>query len=140
MLRVKPLMCANEVGITFSPSYAPPEVALAAERGDHTIVADSASDMWALGLMAFKLLTGKPVFPPIVSTKESIWVQLCGWKVLPWEDGAAGQAEMVAQLRGLRRAILQCLQRAPGYRPTAAQVLTNWRTLFDSRTATGQPL
>eukprot|EP00892_Ulva_mutabilis_P011349 jgi/Ulvmu1/8587/UM045_0030.1 len=131
---------AASVPIAVSPSYAPPEVALALERKDNNITADAAADMWALGLMAFELLTGQPVFPPIVSTRESIWAKLCGREVLPWEDGAPQQAEKLAQLRGLKRAILQCLQRHPSQRPTAEQVLTQWRTLFDSRTAAGQPM
>eukprot|EP00892_Ulva_mutabilis_P003554 jgi/Ulvmu1/1570/UM110_0033.1 len=111
----------REVSLTFTPSYAPPEVAMAAERGDRTIVADAAADMWALGLMAFELLTGGPVFPPMSSTREAIWAQLCGRELLPWEEGVAQQAEKLAQLRGLRRAILQCLQRKPEDRPSATQ-------------------
>ena len=126
--------------ITFSPSYAPPEVARSLERKDANISADAAADMWALGLMAFELLTNEPVFPPIVSTRDTIWAQLCGREALPWEDGASRQAEKLVQLRGLKRAILQCLQRLPAERPTAGQVLTQWRTLFDSRTAAGQPM
>eukprot|EP00892_Ulva_mutabilis_P005565 jgi/Ulvmu1/3380/UM158_0003.1 len=93
--------------------------------------------MWALGLMAFELLTGERVFPPIVSTRESIWAKLCGREVLPWEGGAPRQAEKLVQLRGLKQAVLQCLQRHPSDRPTAEQVLTQWRTLFDTRLPAG---
>lgn len=135
--------CAARTGvsvpITFSPSYAPPEVAVALERGDRNVVADGAADMWALGVMAFELLTSEPVFPPLVSTRETIWAQLCGREALPWEDGAPQQVAKLAQLRGLKRAVLQCLQRRQEERPTAEQVLVQWRTLFDSRTAGGQP-
>ena len=134
------LHAGETVPITFSPSYAPPEVALALEHRKSVISADGAADMWALGIMAFELLNNEPVFPPIVSTRETIWAQLCGREVLPWEDGAAQQAVKLSQLRGLKRTILQCLQRQPAERPTAEQVLTQWRTLFDSRTATGNAI
>lgn len=121
--------------ITFSPSYAPPEVAEALERGDRTITADAAADMWALGMMAFELLTGELVFPPFVSTRDAIWEQLSGREALPWEADALGQADILVHLRGLRPAVLQCLQRAPGERPTAQRVLQQWRSLFDQRPA-----
>ena len=133
-----PVMHAGaSVPITFSPAYAPPEVALALESKNGVITAHGAADIWALGIMAFELLTNEPVFPPFVSTRETIWAQLCGREVLPWEDGAGQQADKLSQLRGLKQAILQCLKRQPTERPTAEQVLTQWRTLFDSRTATG---
>eukprot|EP00892_Ulva_mutabilis_P005644 jgi/Ulvmu1/3451/UM016_0071.1 len=130
----------TDVRLAFSPSYAPPEVAMAAERGARTIVADAAADMWALGLMAFELLTGKAVFPPMTSTREGIWAQLCGRAVLPWEVGAPEQSANLAKLGVLKRAILQCLQRKPEDRPTAEKVLMHWRNLFEPSTTTAQPL
>ena len=121
--------------ITYSPAYAPPEIARAIESGARLAVADAAADMWALGVMAFELLTGERVFPPMASTQESIWNQLCGRAALPWEAGAAGHTGRVRTLRALKQAVLQCLERLPEDRPTAEQVLQNWRNLFDSHTA-----
>ena len=126
----------DNVPLTFSPMYAPPEVAEAAESGDRTIVADAAADMWALGVMAFELLTDQPVFHPISATRELIWAQLCGREALPWEDGAVGQREKLKQLHVLKRAVLQCLQRKAHDRPTADKVLLHWRSLFEAATTT----
>jgi len=124
------------VPLSYSPSYTPPEVAKAVEQGEHTIVADPAADMWALGIMAFELLTTQAVFPPMVATRETIWAQLCGREALPWEDGAPEQATKVKQLQVLKRAVLECLQREPEDRPAADQVLRHWRSLFEASTVT----
>ena len=128
------------VPLMFTPRYAPPEVALATERGDRSIAAEAAADMWALGVMAFELLTNEPVFTPLAATRESIWAQLCGREVLPWERGAPKREVKLAQLRMLKRAILQCLQRDPANRPTASKVLAHWRELFECEVAASQPL
>ena len=129
-------MCAGTTApLTYSPSYAPPEVALAMEAGIRTITARPAVDLWALGIMAFEMLTHKAVFPPLVTTKEAIWAQLTGRGRLPWEQGAPRPAESAKKLRGLRRPILQCLQRNPDDRPTAEEVLAHLRNLFDSHSS-----
>jgi serine/threonine protein kinase len=48
--------------LSFTLGYAAPEVAFALEQGCDTIVADCPMDAWAIGVIAFELLTGRPAF------------------------------------------------------------------------------
>ena len=43
---------------SYTLEYCSPEVAAAVMAGDETVVANPASDMWALGVIAFQLATG----------------------------------------------------------------------------------
>jgi serine/threonine protein kinase len=44
--------------LQFSLQYAAPELIIAAGKGANGIEADGAVDVWALGVIAFELLTG----------------------------------------------------------------------------------
>jgi serine/threonine protein kinase len=48
--------------IGFTPNYAAPEVLKASLEGKKIMTADSAVDAWALGVIAFELLTGTQAF------------------------------------------------------------------------------
>lgn len=118
-------------------------MALAYERGDATIVANPATDMWALGMMAFELLTSETVFPQFTEKKD-ILDALCSGRPLPWEDGAEGRAERVTRLRKLKSVTLRCLSRLPEERPSAAEVVELWGRIYDSTktdesASSGQP-
>eukprot|EP00892_Ulva_mutabilis_P002937 jgi/Ulvmu1/12644/UM093_0037.1 len=43
--------------------YMPPEVMHAAECGSSSVPAATAADMWAIGILAYELLTRQPAFP-----------------------------------------------------------------------------
>ena len=60
-----------------------------------------------LGVTAFELPTHQPAFHPWSTPRETVWALLCGREALPWEHGAAGQAEKVTQLQVLKRAVLE---------------------------------
>ena len=49
--------------LTLSLKYAAPETIAALEAGCHTIHVDAAVDIWAIGVIAFELLTGERAFP-----------------------------------------------------------------------------
>jgi hypothetical protein len=90
-----------------TPLYLSPEaIAAPQDVGPH-------SDLYALGAVAFFLLTGKPVFEA-----ESL-VEVCSRHLYatPAFTGAAAVPE------ALQRLVLQCLEKNPAQRPTSAAVL-----------------
>lgn len=91
---------------------------------------DPAVDVWALGVIAFELFCGRRLFPPGTDSSD-ITAQLLGRDPLPWEaGGGVAGAELEACMRGLRGSVLQCLAREARERPTSAEVLGQWDSIF----------
>lgn len=50
------------VPLSFTLGYAAPEVAIALAEGSELVIAECAMDAWAIGVIAFELLTGRSAF------------------------------------------------------------------------------
>jgi serine/threonine protein kinase len=94
--------------------------------------------MWALGIIAFEMLTKQRTFGASASAHAMI-SRLAGPGLLPWEDPSAEAQARLHQLRGLKRAILLCLDRDPAKRPTSQALLQSWNQLFDSTRTSSMP-
>jgi serine/threonine protein kinase len=86
--------------------------------------------MWALGIMAYELLTDAPVFARD-SSKADIQDRLSGRAPLPWEDPETQEVSL-KKLRMLKRSLVKCLSRDPAERPSASDLLLAWNKLFDN--------
>ena len=67
--------CSARIGesapLSFTLAYAAPEVITAMTAGEREIVATGALDVWAVGVMAFEMLTGSTAFAmPFVSKND----------------------------------------------------------------------
>jgi serine/threonine protein kinase len=125
-------MAALPNSVTSLP-YTAPEVILIVKRpvrGVPASVATTAADVWALGIIAFELLTNERVFAD-GAPSEAIRRCLEGHSPLPWEDGASGSERRRQKLRGLRRIVMPCLNRDPRKRPSALKVLQLWWHVFE---------
>jgi serine/threonine protein kinase len=103
----------------------------AAAQGAKTIVADPSVDVWALGVIAYELLTHQAAFDPALVTEKQVWELLCSQRLLPWEK-AMGRGQL-GKMRALKDGVLACLSRDPRLRPSASGLLQSWSALFDSR-------
>lgn len=129
--------------LAFSLTYTSPETVTALEAGQATVHVQASVDIWALGVIAFELLSGERAFPqpvfPSEETKQAIQDAIAGRSPLPWEGESVDATERLAKLRGMRRSVLACLNRDPEQRPDAAHLLHTWDHAFDlmrSQTAT----
>jgi serine/threonine protein kinase len=121
--------------LSFTPSYAAPEVIAAYEAGAKTLVASSTADVWSLGLVAFEMLTGEPAFPAVMSIEEIV-DQLAGRAALPWEGPRRSQ--LLRKLRVFKNNVMDCLQRDPARRPPMSSVVLGWEHLFRGATMTAE--
>jgi serine/threonine protein kinase len=120
-----------------SLAYTAPEVlASIGPSNPPSARASTEADMWALGVIAFELLTNERAFHP-GSPPQAIHAALAGQAPLPWEDGAEGAEQRREKLRGLRRLVMPCLARDPAQRPAAKTVLQSWHSMFDDMRTRG---
>jgi serine/threonine protein kinase len=113
---------AVELGLTqtklpVTMQYAPPEV----QEGD---TADFASDMWSFGLIMFKIVSGKPLFPD--DTPMAKLVRLAAGTQRPTVPKSASP--------GLCEVISRCWEADPTKRPTVWDVCEifareNWNVI-----------
>lgn len=73
---------------------AAPEVLLAAESECPVVEANPATDVWALGVVAYELLTSSNIFPP-GTDQEDIRGAIFGAKPMPWEEAQDGELTAV---------------------------------------------
>lgn len=130
------IAAGSTASLMFSLKYAAPEVVQALQAGNKTVIADAAVDIWAIGVIAFELLTGKRAFPSSAmnptETDAMVQAALSGHSPLPWEGEGEVVEERLEKLRGLRRSVLRCLDRDPAQRPSAEALLRSWDHTFDN--------
>ena len=111
-------------------AYASPEVIRAYIDDTHVVVHPSA-DVWALGVMAFEVLSGRRA----VQSSSELQAVVSGKQRYPWEVQAAADTgeEPWRKLR-LWALVEACLARDPAARPTAATVVQRLQKSFQMTT------
>jgi len=130
--------------LSYSIKYAAPEVVHALEAGSRTIHVDAAVDVWAVGVIAFELLTGERAFPihdmSAAESANAAQEAIAGRALLPWEGTSDATQARLQKLRGLKRTVMRCLDRRPANRPTAAALVSSWDNTFDNMQTQGTDL
>lgn len=128
-----PSRAGEMASLAYSPGYAAPEVVATAEAGEARIRVAPSADVWALGVIAFELLTETRV-ASVDGDRAAFNDALMGRAPLPWEESGPDAVARLRRLRRLRGSILQCLERDPAQRPSSRQVLESWNQMFDGFT------
>ena len=124
-----------EAPITCTLAYAAPETINALARGERTVIADAAVDVWALGVMAFELFTRTRAFE--YGTREVIEAAMREPGTLPWER--PGDPEFDRHMRRMgwmKDDILRMLARNPWDRLRVQDAVRRWRSYLHQETTT----
>jgi serine/threonine protein kinase len=116
--------------LTYSLAYSAPETLRALNDGQEMVVAHTALDMWAVGVIAYELLVGHSAFPTGEWMKWDIHAAAAGKRAYPWES-EIGTFKNIPELRALKTAVFKCLAREAGERPSSAEFLSLLNGLFD---------
>jgi serine/threonine protein kinase len=132
-------VCAagKDADLSLTLSYGAPEVMASYEARQRTHVATAAADVWALGVIAFELLTGEPVFPAM-ATQSEISSAILGRAEMPWEGPR--RSELLRRLRVFKANVLECLERDPEKRPPIESVVRGWESHLHATTTIGPAL
>jgi serine/threonine protein kinase len=113
----------------FNLRCAAPELVCAYENNKHFIEPHAAADVWALGVMAFEMLTKEVIFAAGV-TEGQARDALMGRACLPWEDTILRLLQ-APLLRSLRGTLMACLARDKGSRVSAEELAVQWSQMAD---------
>ena len=135
MHNLRRMRAGSPASLSYSLKYAAPEVVHEIEAKSKTILVDAAIDIWAIGVIAFELLTGERAFSihnmDAIESEQAAQEAIAGRAPLPWEGTSEETQQRLEKLRGLRRTVLLCLERDPAKRPTAPVLMKTWDHVFD---------
>eukprot|EP00892_Ulva_mutabilis_P004163 jgi/Ulvmu1/2118/UM127_0003.1 len=121
--------CAGaEVPLHLTLAYAAPESVRAFANGEETMRCTPEMDAWALGVIAFELLTGAPAFRIVTDGQSKVLAQLKGDSQLPWEGSRS--SKHLQRLGMLQAPVMRLLERIPAHRASARQFHTACNKAF----------
>jgi hypothetical protein len=91
-------LAGKEAGLSFSLLYAAPETVHAFTSGLKVVVADTAVDVFAFGIMCFELLTRRPYYSKGLTGSE-VGDMLAGSQRLPHERLSPGAERQLGTLK-----------------------------------------
>eukprot|EP00892_Ulva_mutabilis_P002848 jgi/Ulvmu1/12564/UM091_0005.1 len=116
-----------------SLEYMAPEIMHATAAHATSAAADPAMDAWAIGVVAFELLTGKKALTPAKSGADAVRAQLRGETLLPWE-GDNLRSDVRRKLGIFREPVLGLLRRNPHERASMQAFCDTCNDLVTSST------
>ena len=113
--------------LSYTPLFAPPELGHIVSTGHNQFVVSGAVDVWALGIMAWTLLTGRLPY----ACGDDVIPKLLGHQLFPWEEKIDVKTNF--KLGILKPAVLSMLTRDPEKRATIHQVHKEWNSLLHNK-------